>query len=194
MSNGEKKTFRVSELKDARLPPGQNRSGVPERSAVDFRRLAPQIQSEVSPDQPLPELGDALPAVSEATLKVLYGEAADYVRDMFQAVKSDRRFDLAAGFGIIRKFVSLPEGTFFARITRADDPYQFVVNHSVNVAIYAIQMARYFGWNHDRQLEIGMAGLVHDIGIATIPEATIYKRATFAPSEFKIFRERPMAA
>ena len=114
------------------------------------------------------------------------------MKQVLEAVKQRKMFSLEPGFRIIREIVEVQsfQDSLFIEALHFDDPLQFIINNNVNVAIYAIKMAENLGWNKDRQIEIGMAGLLHDVGMALIPEKLVYKQQKLSEDEFQIFKKR----
>jgi HD-GYP domain-containing protein (c-di-GMP phosphodiesterase class II) len=52
-------------------------------------------------------------------------------------------------------------------------------------------MADHLGFEHRKQVEIGMAGLLHDVGMAAIPEKILFKQGRLSSEEIQLFRQRP---
>jgi HD-GYP domain-containing protein (c-di-GMP phosphodiesterase class II) len=82
----------------------------------------------------------------------------------------------------------------FIAALHMDDRDQFAIHHSVNVAIYAVKMAQDLGFDQGRQVQIGMAGLLHDLGMALIPENIVYKKSPLSPEEMAALKNRPNVA
>ena len=125
--------------------------------------------------------------------KLLYEEALDYLNQALGAVRNRQRFSLEKGLQIICKIteVTLSADPLFIMSLHADDRNKFVLHHGVNVAVYAIKLTKYLGFGLDQQIEIGLAGLLHDIGTAMIADHIIYKQKKLRKDEIEIFRQRP---
>ena len=80
----------------------------------------------------------------------------------------------------------------FARAIHKDNPGDYTVYHSVNVSIFAIKMAHFMRFSKQNQVEIGIAGLLHDVGMALIPEDIIFKDGKLSRKELSMLRERPL--
>ncbi len=131
---------------------------------------------------------------SELDIEVLYNQACEYMQQALDSVRAKKRFSLEPGFEIMQKIVEVfsAKDQNFVKILPTGDPLKFVVSHSVNVAIYAIKMAVKLGFSENRQIEIGLSGMLHDIGMGIIPEEIIYKKESLTDKDFKIFQERPI--
>jgi HD-GYP domain-containing protein (c-di-GMP phosphodiesterase class II) len=84
-----------------------------------------------------------------------------------------------------------PQDELFIMSIHLDDRFKYVIHHSVNVAIYALKMAGDLGFGKKQKLEVAMAALLHDVGMAVIPDKLAYKHAKLSQQEIKILRQRP---
>ena len=75
-----------------------------------------------------------------------------------------------------------------ARLKSADD-YTFM--HSMSVSALMTALARTMGWNEKQVFEAGMAGLLHDVGKASIPLAVLNKPDTLTDEEWQMMRSHP---
>ncbi len=70
---------------------------------------------------------------------------------------------------------------------KCSDEYTF--KHSVDVASISMMMAREQKRNDREVFEIGMAGLLHDIGKTKIPGEILNKPARLTPEEFEVMKQ-----
>jgi len=143
---------------------------------------------------PPPSGGEPTPkAISEESKLALYENATLFLAEVFSTARKGETLDLSAGFAIMREIVDsqTPQDALFIKSIHSDESYRFVLHHSVNVAIYAVKLADSLGYNRDRQIEVGMAGLLHEVGMALIPEELIFK-SDLNERDFHVFRERPI--
>jgi HD-GYP domain-containing protein (c-di-GMP phosphodiesterase class II) len=132
-------------------------------------------------------------AMPDESRKLLYEEASEYLGEVLSALRSRKGFTLEKGFEIIRKIVAVnhPQDPLLIVALHKDSWRQYVIHHPVNVSIFAIKMADHLGFSKDKQVEIGMAGLLHDVGMAAVPDNVLYKQGKLNDAEIKIFRRRP---
>lgn len=160
------------------------KSGDPVQSSpkVSFSQLATDLTGDHS-DQ----------GKVDANRKILYENASDYLGQVFEAVRNKQGFALDPGYQLMRKMVDIQpfRDILLIMAIHLDDPYKFLIHHSVNVAIFSLKMGANLGLNKDQQLRIVMAALLHDVGTALIPEKIIHKKDRLNQQEFQIFRERP---
>jgi len=139
-----------------------------------------------------PEQVSPSPQANAEKRNVLYTQATDYLRMAFDAVQQEKPFPLQPGIKILEKIVDTrtPIDALFLKAIHDEDAYDLMISPSVNVAIYAIKMAENLGFSKTRQVEIGMVGLLHDIGMAKIP-AELVSKQDLTDDEFLLFKERP---
>ena len=159
---------------------------------LSFRKLAAEQKKVLSTNKVVSKRKASDEDQIGESGKVLYQKAAAYLKQVFDAGKQREMFSIDPGLQIIREMVEMQsfQDSLFIEALHFDDSRQFMIYNNVNVAIYAINMAQNLGWSKERQIEIGMAGLLHDIGMAVIPEKLIYKKQKLSEAEFKIFKER----
>lgn len=133
------------------------------------------------------------PAMPDESRKLLYGEASVYIGEVLNALRSRKGFALEKGFEIIQKIVArtYTQDPVLILALHQDDWRQYVTQHPVNVAVFAIKMADHLGFEKSKQVEIGMSGLLHDVGMAAVPDKILYKQGKLDDAEKKIFRQRP---
>jgi len=125
--------------------------------------------------------------------RILYREASAYIAEVLNALRNRKGFTLEKGFEIVKKIVALnyPQDPVLLLALHQDDWRQYATQHPVNVAVFAIKMADHLGFEKSKQVEIGMAGLLHDVGMAAVPDNILYKQGRLDEPEKKIFRQRP---
>ena len=64
--------------------------------------------------------------------------------------------------------------------------------HSERVAEYSREIARRYGYDEDRQEEIYMMGLLHDVGKIGIPDDVINKPGKLTDEEFALIKQHPV--
>jgi HD-GYP domain-containing protein (c-di-GMP phosphodiesterase class II) len=60
-------------------------------------------------------------------------------------------------------------------LTRMEESSSGLENHSLSVCILGVSFGRYLGLGRDELISLGMAGLLHDVGIMELPEALAEK-------------------
>lgn len=126
--------------------------------------------------------------------KALYEEALSYLNQVMGAVRNHEEFSIDTGLQIIRKMAqgNPPQDPVLIMALHVNDRFKFVLHHGVNVAVYAIKLAKHLGFSLEKQIEIGLAGLLHDVGTVAIPDEVIYKQKKLNEKEIKLFKGRPI--
>lgn len=75
-----------------------------------------------------------------------------------------------------------------ARLKTHDD---YTYMHSVAVCALMVALARQLGYGEEQALEAGMAGLLHDMGKASMPLAVLGKPGKLTEDEFRVMRLHP---
>ncbi len=132
----------------------------------------------------------ATPAEDRRQLHTL---ACACLSQIFTAVRHRRPFALEPAQSLIRRMASERplRDELFVTALHLDESKEFPLHHSVNVAVYAIKTAQDLGFDEGRQLEIGLAGLLHDVGLALLPEPLLHKEGPLRDEELSLLRERP---
>jgi len=125
--------------------------------------------------------------------KGLYKLVCNYLSQALNAAKNGKHFPLAPGFRILQKMAENdhPGDELFIMAIHRDDPFKYVIHHSVNVAIFALAMADDLGFSGQSKLEVAMAALLHDVGMAAISDNILYKQEKLSQKEIDILRQRP---
>lgn len=71
-------------------------------------------------------------------------------------------------------------------LLKVSDEYTF--KHSVDVATMSMIIAKKYGLSDDQVFELGVAGLLHDVGKAKVPSDILHKPAKLTKEEFDIIK------
>ncbi|MDK9694328.1 MAG: HD domain-containing protein [Sulfurimonas sp.] len=66
-----------------------------------------------------------------------------------------------------------------------------LVNHSLHVAIYALVLGNQLQYTEEQLLQLGTAGLLHDVGLKKIDHSVITKAAKLSEAENKSVQKHP---
>lgn len=76
-----------------------------------------------------------------------------------------------------------------ARLKNADE---YTYMHSVAVCALMVSLGRQLGLDDDQCREAGMAGMLHDLGKAAMPQDVLNKPGKLTPEEFEIIKQHPV--
>jgi len=119
----------------------------------------------------------------------------DAVVDMFEnarlgrAVEARRMVPLARAIGnsIERDAKAL------INLVRLKEKDQYTYLHSVSVCALMMNLARHLGLEEPVVQDLGVAGLLHDVGKVAISEAILNKNGSLSEGEFLSVKEHPLA-
>ena len=79
----------------------------------------------------------------------------------------------------------------FISLVRLKTVSEFTYMHSVAVCALMVSLARRLGLNREQTRSAGLAGLLHDLGKATMPANVLHKAGTLSESEFALIKRHP---
>jgi HD-GYP domain-containing protein (c-di-GMP phosphodiesterase class II) len=168
--------------------PAQAAPAAPQQTAPQPQAGAPAQTAAPAQQAPHAESAPAAPSpaadapqqdlVSEETINALYDRLYAYVEGVTASVQADQPFTVDQAFNLVSEVVDITGATDVlyrrAIYTResSDAAQGFaaaVVLHSVNVCIYAIKIGEGLQFDRDQLIDLGVAGLVHDVGMVKLP-------------------------
>ena len=144
----------------------------------------------VAPKAPPPR---APMAEEVARAKKICVTAKSAVVSMFQEVRMGKAIDHDAAGVLVEEItdsvVRNPGALIsLARLKTADD---YTYMHSVAVCALMVALARQLGVDEKTTREVGMAGLLHDLGKAVMPMDVLNKPGKLTDAEFAIMKSHP---
>lgn len=120
-------------------------------------------------------------------------KAKGAVVSMFQEVRMGKAIDADAAGELVDEIsssVMRNPGALIslARLKTADD---YTYMHSVAVCALMVSLARQLGQDEGSTRELGLAGLLHDLGKAVMPPEVLNKPGKLTDDEFAIMRTHP---
>jgi HD-GYP domain-containing protein (c-di-GMP phosphodiesterase class II) len=136
---------------------------------------------------------DRLDLVTEENKSPLYNEIKQYVSQTIQLAALEKPLVLSLGEKLVGRIMdSLDEGSELL-VDGLDRRQAFSVSaHSVNVSILALKLAMSSDKDRAFCVRVGLAGLLHEIGVVKLPERLLYKEAPLSQAELQLLRERPL--
>jgi putative nucleotidyltransferase with HDIG domain len=123
----------------------------------------------------------------------LYARARTAVLNMFGEARMGHAIDAAAADALVDEiFQSVQRNSSamasLSRLKRADD---YTYMHSVAVSALMIALSRQLGLGETETREAGLAGLMHDIGKAKIPDRILRKPDKLSDEEWVTMKSHP---
>ncbi len=179
-----------AEVADVRASSGET----PEARTVEEAPAPAEPVSSASPQAAEESLD-----VDEEAVYVLYRRAYAFVEEVMLAAREGRPFSVDVAFAIISRIVGTEGATdllykraIYAREEEESHGFSAaVITHSVNVCVYALRIGEGMGFDQHNLVDLGVAALLHDIGMTRLPDALIEKKGKFTDQEMAEMRRHP---
>lgn len=139
------------------------------------------------------ESGGGLGNPDPNDLTPVYQSLFDTVDVAHTRAAAGRQLDIDHARTVVEGLLAAARGGFtdILRLVRYPDYDAFTVGHSVRVALLAVLVGHDLGCEPSFLIELGAAGLLHDVGKAKIPDEILYKRGPLTPDERQIVSQHP---
>ncbi|MEQ1487295.1 MAG: HD domain-containing phosphohydrolase [Methylotenera sp.] len=135
---------------------------------------------------------DDTPPVEEEIAKVypVYEKSQIATRELFESLAMNQEIDLTnvneALDGMVESIERNPDALIWlAKLKQTDD---YAYNHAMNVSIMLMALASFMALSKKQIKDVGLAGLLQDIGKAKIPHDLLHKSEKITAEELSIFK------
>lgn len=141
-----------------------------------------------APPSTQPQPGEAVHALQ------LCDAARDFMADLFDVAAGGGRVREQDCEALVHEMVQSIERDAAALVSliRVKERDDYTYMHSVAVCALMISLARQMGQGEDQVREAGMAGLLHDIGKARVPQDILLKPGKLTDEEFRVMKSHPV--
>lgn len=125
-----------------------------------------------------------------------YQRACKFLERCIEQAHNNDNLDVSEGERIAEEIALvhsqgfLPQELLIQALHGESDSSVLVTN-SVNVAVYAILISSTLGLSRERQMQLGLAALLHDIGKIRVPDEILNKEESLTEEETEVFRKYP---
>jgi HD-GYP domain-containing protein (c-di-GMP phosphodiesterase class II) len=133
------------------------------------------------------------PLVEEeiAAIYPVYEQSQIATKEIFEALALDQKIDLTkvndALNGMVDSIERNPDALIWlAKLKQTDD---IAYNHALNVSITLMALANFMALPRKQVKELGLAGLLQDIGKAKIPTELLHKETKITEEEFDLLKK-----
>ncbi len=129
----------------------------------------------------------------EKTFVDIYDELYDFLDGVLNAARTEQKFAIDRGIELVARIIDTPsaiENLHRKAIYRKDFKYDSRV-HGINVAIFAIKIGAGLGYKREQLIELGIAALVHDIGMCKISDEVVNKEGVLTNEEYALIKKHP---
>lgn len=123
----------------------------------------------------------------------LYREAVEWVEGVLETTRQGEVPELSRGRSLAEELLTslLRSNSLVLRSLEPHGAWD-LASHSVNVAILCGKIAGGLAWEVERVLDVIRAGLVHDVGMARIPQRVLLKQGPLNEAEREEVRRHPI--
>lgn len=122
-----------------------------------------------------------------------YKESSRLVRDIMDDIRLGKSIDTPAAKeavgSCVDSVISNPDALLL--LTRIKNKDEYTAEHSLNVAILTIALGRQLGLNKDKLMEVGMCGMLHDVGKILTPQDVLNKPGRLTREEMEEMKKHP---
>lgn len=129
----------------------------------------------------------------KAKAKEYYRDAVDAIKRIVEDIKFKKRVNIEKARSAINSMVVSIQRNKTPLVTlaslKAHDEYTF--SHAVNVAVLTLVQGEALGLDRQMLNDLGIAGLLHDMGKLKVPEEILKKPGKLTPEEFEVIKLHP---
>lgn len=170
----------------------QQRPSGSSSSTISDRPKTRAVFSEETDKRPIPLIGRERTAEMRRASKMLHRSKAE-VMNLF----GDARMGKAISTRKISNLVTQisdsvnKDPSIILNVARLKSKDEYTFLHSVSVCALMINLGRKIGLDEDTVQDLGMAGMLHDLGKMTIPDPILNKAGKLDDEEWRIVRNHP---
>lgn len=148
-----------------------------------------EIRSTAS--EPASATANIVPMAEEfARARRAYSEATSMVRKIMTDARLGKQLGLCEAQRAVDKIVGsvLRNGSALMIVCRLREQDDYTFRHSVNVSVMLVNQAKTMGADMDTLREVGLGGLIHDVGKMLVDPAVLNKPGRLSDDEFAHMR------
>lgn len=136
---------------------------------------------------------DETPPVEDeiAAIYPVYEKSQIATKEMFEALALDHEIDLTkiheALDGMVESIERNPDALLWLAKLKQTDDYSY--NHAMSVSITLMALANFMSLPKKQVKDLGLAGLLQDVGKAKIPSELLHKHDKITPDEFELLKK-----
>ena len=123
-----------------------------------------------------------------------YFKTSKLVHNIMDDIRLGRAFDTNAAKEVVSEAVDsiirTPDAMMM--LTRIKNRDEYTAEHSLNVSVLTIAFGRALGMERERLEELGVCGLLHDMGKLLTPDHVLLKEGRLSEEEFQLMKQHPV--
>lgn len=130
---------------------------------------------------------------TKAAANRTYSQSVAVTKDVINSVRMGKTPSMRKIKRVVQGIVDqiLNEETSLIGLTAIRDYDEYTFTHSVNVCIFAVALGRRLGMTKLQLYELGLAGLMHDIGKSRVPVDLLHKSGDLSEEEWRWVASHP---
>ncbi|MFK7967184.1 MAG: HD-GYP domain-containing protein [Burkholderiaceae bacterium] len=151
----------------------------------EIRKLVPRTVKLVQHEDRVP-VQEELPRANQA-----FKKTEKTLRDLVSSVKSgslpniDKAEEVVGD--IVESMINNPDAMMW--VSRMRDKNVTTLGHAVKVSLYMVAIGRHMGFPKEELCNLGMIGLLADVGKTKLPKAVLEKPGMLTPQEYTVVKE-----
>ncbi len=168
----------------------------------DVGQPKPAAAPEAPPPAPTPRTPKvAAPKQEKASLKdeveratKLRARSAQAMRELFGEARLGKAIDTGACSTLVNEVAESIDRNpdAFRSLARLKSADEYTYMHSVTVCALMVSLGKELGMDEGQCREAGLAGMLHDLGKALMPQDVLNKPGKLTPEEFDIIKQHPV--
>jgi HD-GYP domain-containing protein (c-di-GMP phosphodiesterase class II) len=122
-----------------------------------------------------------------------YNQASKLVVNMMDDIRLGKAIDTESAKQVVSdavdSIIKTPDAMMMLTAIKNRDDY--TAEHSLNVAVLTIAFGRSLGMERERLEELGICGLLHDMGKVLTPDEVLLKEGKLSDVEYSIMKKHP---
>ena len=160
--------------------------------AAEAKQRVSELRKTLPPDITLRKYKDKVSVEDELPrARETFGKSEQTLRDLANDVKSGRLPSLEKTGevvdDIVQSMIDNPDAMMW--VARMRDEDLTVYGHAVKVALYMVALGRHMGFPKQELSNLGMIGLLADVGKTKLPKALLEKPGMLSPQEYTLVKE-----
>ena len=179
---------RIAQWLKSRLTEGQRKEG----DAKSTEKHLTQALADLLPDGISPVVYRDTKAI-EAELpraRLAFSNSESVLQDIFRNIKAGEAPDIAAVAACVNDMVESmadnPDALMWVARLRDEDINTY--HHGVKVSLYLIALGRHLGIPKAQLADLGLIGMLADVGKIKLPRALLAKPGMLSPAEFELVK------
>lgn len=122
-----------------------------------------------------------------------YNKTSKLVNNIMDDIRLGKAIDTNAAKEVVSdavdSIIQTPDAMMM--LTRIKNRDEYTAEHCLNVAVLTIAFGRALGMERERLEELGVCGLLHDMGKVLTPDSVLLKEGKLSDEEFDVMKKHP---